>query len=294
MVSAEAVFITGRGWVNVADVTCQTCGDDGRIVTGWADDGDAENGPDPYATDFDYCDCEAGTKAKDDDEAMSEGYIRIRMAQDGKSREQVLADIAEEDAYNDRMEQRHRFMEICGLTEGDIVDDTGSATTPIGYTPAPTFDDDALAAKVWLCVDRESLYATDANDYDIDDPDHQDRLQYALDRLGELAEAMFPNATDWWIQECNNYSPRIEDAHGNSHEHAFDIMIDLDDKATSAAWTAFPAPEPNLDKQFMIEDMLNRHAITDEEAEGLIDLHADDVEGRYIESLTQTGATELS
>jgi hypothetical protein len=60
----EQVWISGLGWLRRDSITCEACGDEGRIVTGWADDGDPENGPSiPYATEWKFCTCAAGLAA---------------------------------------------------------------------------------------------------------------------------------------------------------------------------------------------------------------------------------------
>jgi hypothetical protein len=306
-------------------VGCGRCVE-GKIATKWADDGDAENGPDPYVVAFAYCDCEAGIAAKDQDDADYEDFIGMLMNNTGQTREQVLAEIEAANAIDS--------CETCG---GTGLTDHDYCSCDKGDAEKESADEDARVHRVWLCIDRDSLRSTDEHGNDLTDGldnDHQDRLQYALDRAHDIAAAMFPNATDWWIQECNNYSPRIEFDDGSELPNQYDVMISICDKAEAEAWEKYPATttedaiaalfsdgyitedDANSDamrerslielsamyeahrnrpngKQEMIEDMLNRRAITTDEAMGLMELHEDDVEGRWFESLEHTGATEL-
>lgn len=65
---ANEIWIAGLGWIRKDSVKCAKCGDQGRIVTGWEDQGDSESGPmGPVPTTFDYCDCLEGWKAKAED-----------------------------------------------------------------------------------------------------------------------------------------------------------------------------------------------------------------------------------
>lgn len=57
----DQVFIVGKGWIESSGLTCLKCGDEGRIVTKWSDDGDAENGPHPYVSEWEFCSCAQGT-----------------------------------------------------------------------------------------------------------------------------------------------------------------------------------------------------------------------------------------
>lgn len=96
--------------------------------------------------------------------------------------------------------------------------------------------------RVWLCLDRDALRASEDDD-EAADPDHEDRLQCALARLGELARDEFPNATDWEIAECNDFSPRIEDREGNGVDDEGETITDLCDRAEALAWEVYPAPD---------------------------------------------------
>lgn len=95
----ETVFIVGKGSVDVTTIGCTLCGDEGIIVTGWEDGGDAENGPgEPSVASFVYCACARGVAAKADDDAETESYIAMRMEMEHKTRAQVFADLAQEKA----------------------------------------------------------------------------------------------------------------------------------------------------------------------------------------------------
>lgn len=74
---ANQVWIVGKGWVDRASVTCVKCGDEGRIVTAWEDDGDAESGPHLVATGWDHCDCLNGWKAKAGDLAEELSFLHM-------------------------------------------------------------------------------------------------------------------------------------------------------------------------------------------------------------------------
>lgn len=96
----ETVFIVGKGRVDVATLDCALCGDEGCIVTGWEDSGDAENGPgEPVATSFEYCTCAAGIAAEAEDDAQSESYIAMLMDARGQTRAQVIAELDAEQAH---------------------------------------------------------------------------------------------------------------------------------------------------------------------------------------------------
>jgi len=78
-----------------ASIPCTTCGGEGTIPTKWADDGDAENGPNPYVAEFEYCDCATGVAVKIAEDAESEawqrGYDEVRRAA-GMSQEDMDAE----------------------------------------------------------------------------------------------------------------------------------------------------------------------------------------------------------
>jgi len=68
------VFISGKGWIPTLDLQCLLCGDEGRIPTGWSDEGDAENGPCLVVTDWEYCTCAIGVAESLRDERDSAAY----------------------------------------------------------------------------------------------------------------------------------------------------------------------------------------------------------------------------
>jgi hypothetical protein len=101
-------------------VGCGKC--NGGYIEKWADDGDAENGPDPYVVAWDSCDCAAGLIARElidaENEAWREGYIGSRMEQSGRSREEVLKEIEAEERHSERT----FWMEVCGLDQEDVME----------------------------------------------------------------------------------------------------------------------------------------------------------------------------
>ena len=73
-------FIIGLGWVDNSTITCRTCGDQGFIVTKVGDAGGPEDGPMPFAEEFEYCTCEAGEREKREDEEFERGYEEAKEA----------------------------------------------------------------------------------------------------------------------------------------------------------------------------------------------------------------------
>lgn len=76
--SDQQTFIVGRGWVDLDTINCVACGDEGRVVREWSDEGDPENGPCPVVTVWEFCSCPAGQRASDEDQLEQEAYWESR------------------------------------------------------------------------------------------------------------------------------------------------------------------------------------------------------------------------
>lgn len=101
----ENVFIDGKGWIPRASVLCCECGDEGRIPTGWEDDGGPESGPHVSVTSFKYCECETGREAQKadatEDAAWEASYAQF-LAATGQTREKHSEAEADWEARTER------------------------------------------------------------------------------------------------------------------------------------------------------------------------------------------------
>lgn len=75
--SDRQTFIVGRGWVDLDTIDCIACGDEGRVVISFADEGTLGD-PCPVVTAWEFCSCPAGRRASDEDQLEQEAYWESR------------------------------------------------------------------------------------------------------------------------------------------------------------------------------------------------------------------------
>lgn len=244
------VFIAGIGWVDPDSVKCVKCGDRGMIVTAFEDRGNAETGPlPPVASDGYFCDCEEGVKAAIADADWTVGLVMSNLSSDRTQaieflmNEGFISTLADgslwagwtESSDEDFKANVERFVRT--KVSGDDLEKRHAA-------------DDQRVHRVWWGVQSNCAMAYDdaleqtgdeSAGY-IDGRYDQHRLKFVLDRIGELARAQWPNATDWDIVDTGfegnwaRFSPRVEFENGESLDWGMDTLQGFEEKAIQEAW----------------------------------------------------------